>query len=437
MRTLIGLCVLLIALPLEAKQCEFTVSTPQPVLLAGKKQTTAVKVAVKGFELKSEKERAPLNIALVIDRSGSMSGQKIERAKEAAIQAIRRLDSRDIVSVVIFDDKVEVLIPSTKVSDRESIERKIRSIQPGGSTALYAGTKKGAEEVQKFFEKGCVNRVLLLSDGLANVGPSSPDELAKLGRSLGGDGISVTTFGLGKDYGEDLMAKLAAASDGNHKFIENADEMADIFQKEFNTALSVVAQDVQCVVTLPEGNRPVRALNMDVNINGQEIVFGWNQIYSDHERYMMLEVEVPAMNDGRNLELATATLRYNNLETKSVDKLSGKVNVRFSSSESQVKEATNKPVMEDYVELVANLENERAMKLRDSGDVEGARRLFLYNSGFLEDNAKSLGGSSRLSRGAITNTTNAAEAASPAPLWNESRKRMVEGQYQISNQQGY
>ncbi len=434
MRTLIGVCFLLIALPLEAKQCELTVTTPQPVLIAGKKQTTCVKVGVKGFEMKSEKERAPLNVALVIDRSGSMTGQKIERAKDAAIQAIQRLDSRDIVSVVVFDDKVDVLVPATKISDRENIERKIRSVQPGGSTALYDGTKKGAEEVRKFFEKGCVNRVVLLSDGQANVGPSSPEDLAKLGKSLGGDGISVTTFGLGNGYNEDLMAKLAAASDGNHKFIEGADELADIFQKEFNTALSVVAQDVSCVVTLPEGIRPVRSLNMDVNINKQEVSFGWNQIYSDHERYVMLEVEVPATDDGRSRELATAKLRYTNLETKSVDNLSGKAEVKFSSSQSKVDAAVDKPVMEEYIELVANIENKRAMELRDKGDVKGSQAAFSSNAAFLNSNALKFD-SAKLKKSAETNTRNAAEAASPA--WPASRKGMVEGQFRIDKQTQY
>ena len=436
MRTLIGLFVLLLVLPLEAKQCEFTVSTPQPVLLAGKKQTTCIKVGVRGFELKSEKERAPLNVALVIDRSGSMSGQKIERAKDAAIQAIRRLGSRDIVSVVVFDDKVDVLIPATKLSDREMVEAKIRSIQPGGSTAIFDGTKKGGAEVRKFFEKGLINRVVLLSDGQANVGPSSPAELAKLGKEFGGEGISVTTFGLGNGYNEDLMVKLAAASDGNHKFIEGADELADIFQKEFNTALEIVASDVKCVVTLPEGNRPVRALNMDVNINGQEVTFSWGQIYSAHERYVMLEVEVPAMDDGRKIELATAKLRYLNLEKKNVDDLSAKAEVRFSSSPAQVKEAVNKTVMEEYVELVGNLENKRAMELRDKGDIKASQAAFSMNSLWLKSNAKEFD-SERLKRSAEMNERNASDAAMPTPMWNNSRKGIVEQQNRAGSQQRY
>jgi len=428
--------VLLIALPVEAKQCEFTVSTTQPVLLAGQKQTTSIKIAVKGFEMRSEQERAPLNIALVIDRSGSMTGQRIEQAREAAIQAIRRMDSRDIVSVVTFDNNVDVLIPATRVSNLEDMERKIRAIRPGGTTAIHAGVTKGAEEVQKFFERGMVNRVILLSDGLANVGPSTPAQLGDLGRRLGGRGITVTTLGLGNDYNEDLMSRLASASDGNHKFIESANDLPRIFQQEFNTALAVVAQDVRCVVTLPEGNRPVRALNMDVEINGQEVTFGWNQIYSNHERFVMLEVEVPATEEGRTRELATATLRYTNLETKNVDTLSARVDVRFSASAAQVNAAINKTVMEDYIELLGNLENRRAMELRDRGDIEGAQRAFRSNADFLESQARALGGSSRLSGDAGMNTRNATEAASPA--WNSgARNRIIQEQFQRGQRQSY
>ena len=127
---------------LEAAQCQLEVSTPQPVLQAGKKQTTCLKVGVKGFEMKSEKSRVPLNISLVIDRSGSMNGEKMEQAKDAAIQALSLLNARDIVSVVIFDQTVEVLVPATKMTDRESVVAKIKTITARGSTALHAGTER-------------------------------------------------------------------------------------------------------------------------------------------------------------------------------------------------------------------------------------------------------------------------------------------------------
>ncbi len=103
---------------------------------------------------------------------------------------------------------------------------------------------KGSSEVRKFINRNRVNRVILISDGIANVGPSSPEALGNLGASLGKEGISVTTIGLEAEYNEDLMTKLAMYSDGNHAFAETPQDLARIFDHEFNDILSVIAQDV-------------------------------------------------------------------------------------------------------------------------------------------------------------------------------------------------
>ena len=145
--------------------------------------TTFIKVDLEGIRPKGI-TRAPLNLALVIDRSGSMSGEKIADAKNAAIHVIQQLQRNDIVSVVIYSDSVEVLIPATKVADKQRLIKRIRRIESNGNTALFAGVSKGAAEIRKFIDKERINRVILLSDGLANVGPSSPRELGQLGRSL-------------------------------------------------------------------------------------------------------------------------------------------------------------------------------------------------------------------------------------------------------------
>lgn len=421
----------------SAQQCVLKLTTPQAVLPAGKKQTACIKVGIKGFELKSEKERAPLNVALVIDKSGSMSGQKIERAKEAAIQALRRLSPKDIVAVVAFDTEVQVLVPATKLTDIKTIEQKIRALQAGSSTALYGGTQTGAAEVKKFLEKEYVNRVILLSDGQANVGPDSVAALGELGSSLGAKGIAVTTFGLGTGYNEDLMTQLARKSDGNHAFIEEADELADIFRKEFNTALTVVAQEVTCCVTLPEGVRGVRALNRDVSISGQEVRWNWNQVYSNHEQFVLLEVEIPAAENDASREIALASLEYLNMETRATDKLSGKVEVRFSSSPQTVKNSINKPVMEEYLELVGNIENKRAMEMRDKGDVAGAQAAFGRNAAFFEANDAELGGSEKLRRNAEMNRSQSAAASSSMETWSRARKGVVKEQMRNDNQLAY
>ena len=160
------------------------VALDKPMLLAGETQTAYLRVGLKGFEADDLGERRPVNIAIVIDKSGSMSGEKIAKAKEAAIMAIRRLCSNDIVSVVTYDSKVNVLVPATKATDKETIFRAIRRINAGGTTALHGGVCKGGKEVKKFLCANRVNRVILLSDGLANVGPDTPEALGSLGASL-------------------------------------------------------------------------------------------------------------------------------------------------------------------------------------------------------------------------------------------------------------
>ena len=141
-------------------------------MLAGKKETNYIRISLTGFELPESDVRPPVNVAIVIDNSGSMNGSKIVQARQAAIAAVERLSDHDIVSVVLYNSSVQVLVPATRATDREQIIRKIESVRAGGDTALFAGVSKGAAEVRKFLDEKSVNRVILLSDGRANVGPA-------------------------------------------------------------------------------------------------------------------------------------------------------------------------------------------------------------------------------------------------------------------------
>jgi Ca-activated chloride channel family protein len=341
---------------------------------------------MEGFNIASEKKRAPVNLAIVLDKSGSMSGQKIDQARRAAIDALRLLDSNDIVSVVTYDTIVSVLVPATKMSDRESVEKAIRSIQADGSTALYDGVSKGAAELRKFFDKERVNRIVLLSDGLANSGPSSPAELAALGASLSKENISVSTLGLGLGYNEDLMVQLAQKSGGNHHFIENATELADVFRGEFEDVLSVVAQEVAMKVRIPEGIRPVRVLGNDAEINGQQIVTRLAQIYSRQKKVVVIEVELPASEVNSTRELADVSISYANMKTGVTDQLSSSSSVRFSSSKDEVEKSLNKSVLADVVALVSSENNKLATKYLDEGNLEMSRKVLRDNVEYLNKN---------------------------------------------------
>lgn len=351
-----------------------------PLLRAGEQQTTYLKVSVTGGEAPTAEERAPINVAIVLDRSSSMSGEKLSRARDAAKLAIARLQNDDTVSVVTYDNVVEVLIPATKLTDKQSVYQAIEKITSRGSTALFAGVSKGAEELRKFRKEEAINRVILLSDGQANIGPQSPKELGDLGASLAKEGISVTTIGLGNGYNEDLMNKLALNSDGNHSFVETPSELAQVFDQELGGLLSVVAQNITLTVELAEGVRPVRSLGRQSNIVGQTVTVTFNQLYAEQDKFLLLEVETPNLAQGQDQLIAQSELSYYDLLANKTVAASTRSVARITDNETLVTNSLNKSVMITAVDFLANERNLAATRLRDEGKILEARDAFNSNS---------------------------------------------------------
>lgn len=405
-----------------------------PVLPAARKQTTWLKIGILGFEAPGQRKRPTANVAIVIDKSGSMTGDKMRHAKEAAALAVDLLAPDDIVSVVAYDHTVQVLVPATRVSDRAAIGRGIARLVPGGNTALFAGVAKGADEVRKFLDRKRVNRVILLSDGLANVGPSSPGELGALAGSLGREGISVTTFGLGLGYNEDLMVQLAARSDGNHAFVEQADDLAGFFRAELGDVLSVVGQEVMVRVEFAPGVRPVRALGRDADIVGQRLTASLNQLYARQEKFLLIELEMPPAPSGVETRVATVDVTYRNAVTRADDRLTATVAGRYSDDVSEVTAQTNGKVMVIAVEALSNETNEQALVLRDQGRVQEAETLLQQNASFLEENAVRYGSThlQEKKNKVLEDSKNLAPTK-----WNRRRKAMRRELYKFDSQQSY
>ncbi len=416
----------------DVKQVALEVSTPHSQLLADQKQLTYVKVGMTGFHMPRERERAPVNVSIVLDRSGSMAGEKLERAKDAAKEAISHLSGDDIFSLVVYDTAVDVLVPATKVSDRELLHERIDSIRSGQSTALFAGVSKGAAELRKFLDMERVNRVILLSDGIANQGPSSPSELGDLGASLIKEGISVTTIGLGLDYNEDLMAKLADRSDGNHVFVEHPNQLVGVFNEEFGDILSVVAQEVMIQIRTAESVRPVRVLGWEADISGNLVEVAMNQIYSDQEKYVILEVEVPPGSVEDKLQLASVELAYANMATRKTDRLSGTAEVTFTVSKELVARSIDRDVMVSCTTQIGAANNAKATSLRDQGKVDQARQVLLDNGRFLQERGRQLDSYFLLQYGL---SNNADASALDSDSWDRQRKIMRFGQQLFRKQQ--
>ncbi len=198
--------------------------------------------------------RPSLNLALVIDRSGSMGGEKMARAREAATFAVRQLGSRDRISLVIYDDQVEVVWPSSPLrekTDKTRLLQLIQQIHSRGSTNLFGGWVEGSTQVAAHLQPESLNRVILFTDGLANQGLTHPEEIGQHVAALAQRGVSTSTLGIGRDFNEDLLALMADRGEGNFYFIEAASDLPRIFARELSGLAATFARNLTLQLEAP------------------------------------------------------------------------------------------------------------------------------------------------------------------------------------------
>jgi len=212
--------------------------------------------------------RPPLNLALVIDRSGSMSGRKLSNARKAARFLAGELTARDRLAIVAFDDEVQVVVPSTPVADPQLLIAAINTIHSGGSTALFDGWLAGATQVANHLDPAGLNRVLLLSDGQANQGLTNQKAIAAKVAGLTARGISTSSFGLGDGFDEDLMGSIASAGDGTLAFIESPAQLADLYASELQGLASTLGKRVSIGIRPKNGVELLDLLN-DLEATGR------------------------------------------------------------------------------------------------------------------------------------------------------------------------
>lgn len=205
-----------------------------------------------GFTTPSVNERTnlrPLNLALVIDKSGSMAdGDKMSRVKQSLRVMLDKLREDDIVSIIVFDTDAEVLLPAQRIGNGVRLRSVIESIEPNGSTNIHAGLMLGYKEAQKNFEKDATNRVILLTDGIANVGVTDPKKIAAESSEFNGRGVDLSTIGVGLELNNDLLRTLAKSGRGLYHFVSDYKDIDKVFVTEVQSLLSSVAKNVKLEV---------------------------------------------------------------------------------------------------------------------------------------------------------------------------------------------
>ncbi|MBE0685751.1 MAG: VWA domain-containing protein [Anaerolineaceae bacterium] len=348
-----------------------------------------LEITVQAPTIETTKSRPPLNLALVIDRSGSMSGEKLEYVKQAAAFVVDRLEENDRCALVAYDDQVQLLSSSIKMTgaNRNEMKHLIQDIRISGTTNLSGGWLQGCHEVAEAAEEKTINRTLLLTDGLANVGITDLEELAMHARELASRGVTTSTFGVGLGFNEHLLEAMSNQGRGNFYFIETPMQIPDIFLKEFNELATITASDVEIELEIPaQVNVELLGGWANEKKDGKFRIFAGN-LYSGQTQEIYLTVLTPPAADKSELDFS-ARLMAKDENGKVIEDKATWV-FKYADAESVQKEDRKQDVLERYASVEMADRSTEALKLERAGEREKAHRLMnasiMANQPFLSE----------------------------------------------------
>jgi Ca-activated chloride channel family protein len=227
--------------------------------VTGGSQIAYVLVEMQPTELMAQ-VRMPLNFALVLDHSGSMKGAKLKNVKEAVKMVIDRLEPTDYVSVVIFDDTSQVIIPSMPCNDKPGMKAAIDQIRDAGGTTMSLGMIQGLNELRRWNIPNAINRMILLTDGVTY---GDSDRCRQLARDAAAAGISIYPLGIGSDWDEDLLDNVGQLSGGDPaEFIQRPEGALNLFEQQVQSAVDVAVRNATLLLRLPAGVSPKKAVKV-------------------------------------------------------------------------------------------------------------------------------------------------------------------------------
>jgi Ca-activated chloride channel homolog len=335
----------------------------------------ALLVTVTVPQSEARVDRLPLNLALVVDRSGSMQGLKLDYVKRAACHILDLLRESDQVAVVAYDDEIQALTPSARLTGatREELKRKIREMYAGNSTALCAGWLTGAEQVAEHYLERGVNRALLLTDGLANVGETRPEAIARHASELRQRGVSTSTFGVGADYNHFLLSTVAERGGGQYHFIESPHQIPEMFQKELGELLSIEARQATLRVVAPSGVtlRLLSDLPHEVGAGLLHIPVG--DLHAGREVAFAMEIQAPAEPMGRRLRLGLELAYLNRNGERAV--VTSDVFFTYAPHTEAVSAPVEAVVLQKAAEMKMAAAEAQALEMAYRGDMGGGAQV--------------------------------------------------------------
>ena len=355
--------------------------------------------------------RPPATVQIVVDRSGSMGGPRLEAAAAALTALVDRLGATDVFGVVAFDDTVRVVVPARALTDKAAARRAIAAIIPGGSTDLTAGYLRGLQEARRVVGPAGAT-VLIVSDGHANHGGCDPDQLAGIARSAGRQGITTTTVGLGPGYNEDLLQRIAEGGAGTHVYAAGIDEAGPALAGEIDGLLSRTVLAASLRVRLEPAVAKAALLNdLPAHVLDGDAVFELGDLWAGETRQVLLTLSVPAIAALGLARVAVLELRYVTLPDLREQVITLPIHVNVVPADVAAGRISDPAVVTEALFLRAQTAKRTAEHALRRGDTGTAAAVFRAAANRLRAHAAAVGG----------------ELAAEADLLNERAGRALHG----------
>ena len=327
----------------------------------------------------------PLNVAVVLDRSGSMNGEPLHYVKMATKVLANQLNPDDRFSLTMYDSSIDTLIKPTLMQDIRSLDAVIDTIDAGGMTFLSGGYEKGCQDAKEYVSKDTITRVMLLTDGLANEGITNPDQLAQLASNQKKNGITTSTIGVGEGYDEFLLGRMAEYGGGSTYFIEDPDNAPSVFKEELGYLKSMAASQVSLTFRPKEQGLTFEQLNTYKKNTDESYSLG--DFFSGQSKSILFEMALPPMPLGENTYIGDVEITYRSTTGDEItdESISMPITIDVVPEKIFQNEVPNKDVTLEAALLLVARAKAKSITLADNGKYDDAAEI-LYNYASLISN---------------------------------------------------
>ena len=347
---------------------------------------TYLRVTVKAPRVHLE-SRMPMNLAVVIDRSGSMSSagpsgtQKMRDAIAAARFLVDQLDARDTLTLVSFDDGAEVLSPGERMTpaNKATAKKRVGTLFARGGTDMVAGLREGIAMAAEHRHGDSVNRVILISDGV----PNTSRGLVEMARGAQGQGIGVSTLGVGVDYNENLMTAIANAGNGGYYFVADAKTLPGIFTRELHSLMAVVAKHAVLKIGFGSGVVPVKVYGYDAQVGSEVTRINVGDLVGGQVAEVLLQISHPALSGAH--PVAHVELAYEDVQRRVSAHLGRDVSAVFTADRRAVEKSVDAMTFAKAEQVKTAIAVNQAMDAYARGDKKTAHAVLAHRRAALDD----------------------------------------------------